>query len=353
MNVETTPPRSILKSLIAKGDLAQLTEEERCQYYLEVCRSAGLNPMTLPFAYLRLDGRLVLYARRDCADQLRKLHGISIEILEKSRNGDLLTIHVRARDITGRMDEDVGVVNLATLKGEAAANAALKAVTKAKRRVTLSISGLGFMDETEVEAIPVGRCVGGEEGARAAESLDPGATIKEPAIAASSPPSSQTPLSIAADRPMIFPSRLAQRPCESTGVFLDPIVQAPGSIPITEINGRRDVIGWAQIFLKALDAAVSADDVAAWQSANCAALEEIASEAPLLHKRVLGRLGSAQQRFSAGRSVPTSGDGAQVDKGVDAGGPDTTDPEATEKTNDDGDALRTMDRRKEDAPPCP
>ena len=41
-----------------------------------------------------------------------------------------------------------------TLKGEAHANAVLKAVTKAKRRVTLSICGLGWLDETEVESIP-------------------------------------------------------------------------------------------------------------------------------------------------------------------------------------------------------
>jgi hypothetical protein len=44
----------------------------------------------------------------------------------------------------------------ATLKGEARANAELKAVTKAKRRATLSICGLGWLDETEVDDIPAG-----------------------------------------------------------------------------------------------------------------------------------------------------------------------------------------------------
>ena len=38
--------------------------------------------------------------------------------------------------------------------GEIQANLAMKAVTKAKRRVTLSICGLGFMDETEVADVP-------------------------------------------------------------------------------------------------------------------------------------------------------------------------------------------------------
>ena len=39
------------------------------------------------------------------------------------------------------------------MKGEIAANAILKCVTKAKRRVTLLLSGLGFLDETEVADI--------------------------------------------------------------------------------------------------------------------------------------------------------------------------------------------------------
>ncbi len=42
----------------------------------------------------------------------------------------------------------------ATLSGEAGANLMMKAVTKAKRRVTLSICGLGMLDETEVVTIP-------------------------------------------------------------------------------------------------------------------------------------------------------------------------------------------------------
>jgi hypothetical protein len=40
------------------------------------------------------------------------------------------------------------------LKGEALANAEMKAVTKAKRRLTLSICGLGWLDETEISTVP-------------------------------------------------------------------------------------------------------------------------------------------------------------------------------------------------------
>jgi len=40
------------------------------------------------------------------------------------------------------------------MNAEDKANAIMKCETKAKRRVTLSICGLGFLDETEVDSIP-------------------------------------------------------------------------------------------------------------------------------------------------------------------------------------------------------
>jgi hypothetical protein len=149
-----TDPGAIMESVLIKGDLSKLTPQERSTYYTEVCRSIGINPLTKPFEYITLNGKLTLYAKRDCADQLRKINGISIEIVSKAVLDGLITVHVRATDKTGRSDEDFGVVNVAGAKGEIAANAMMKAVTKAKRRVTLSISGLGFLDETEVDDIP-------------------------------------------------------------------------------------------------------------------------------------------------------------------------------------------------------
>jgi hypothetical protein len=63
-------------------------------------------------------------------------------------------VTARAKDRTGREDESTGAVALGTLKGDAMANALMKAETKAKRRVTLSLAGLGWLDETELETIP-------------------------------------------------------------------------------------------------------------------------------------------------------------------------------------------------------
>jgi hypothetical protein len=59
----------------------------------------------------------------------------------------------------GRTDEATGAVSLAGLSGTNLANSLMRAETKAKRRVTLSICGLGWLDESEVDSVPVARPV--------------------------------------------------------------------------------------------------------------------------------------------------------------------------------------------------
>jgi hypothetical protein len=152
---QTLPP-DVVEKIVIGGDLAELNAAQRAEYYGAVCRSLGLNPLTKPFEYLTLNGKLRLYALRDCADQLRRLHGISIYIANRERLSDIYIVTARAKDRQGREDESTGAVTLGNLKGDALANALMKAETKAKRRVTLSIAGLGWLDETELETIPPG-----------------------------------------------------------------------------------------------------------------------------------------------------------------------------------------------------
>jgi hypothetical protein len=94
-----------------------------------------------------------LYALRDCTDQLRKLNNVSITITAREHVGDVYVVTAQARLASGRTDESTGAVPLKGLAGESLANAYMKAETKAKRRVTLSICGLGFLDESEVASI--------------------------------------------------------------------------------------------------------------------------------------------------------------------------------------------------------
>lgn len=151
---ETLDKAALIETVLIKGDLAKLTTEERNEYYLRVCESAGLNPLTRPLEYITLNGRLVLYALRACTDQLRAIHKISVVDMDKEERDGVYIVTVKVANGEGRSDIATGAVAIGTLKGEARANALMKAETKAKRRATLSICGLGLLDETEVETIP-------------------------------------------------------------------------------------------------------------------------------------------------------------------------------------------------------
>lgn len=145
---------SAIEKVVVQGDLSPLTAEQRVTYYKKVCESAGLNPFTKPFEYIVLNGKLTLYAKKDCTEQLRKLNGISIVSLEDKLVDDIYIVTAKASTKDGRTDQAKGAVVIGHLKGEQKANAIMKAETKAKRRVTLSISGMGFCDESEVDSIP-------------------------------------------------------------------------------------------------------------------------------------------------------------------------------------------------------
>jgi hypothetical protein len=144
---------SIVDQVVIKGNLAELTPRERVTYYAETCRSLGLNPLTKPYEFISLSGKLVLYATRGATDQLRQLHNVAITGLVREKTDDLYLVTATARLPDGRTDESIGAVSIRGLSGDALANACMKAETKAKRRVTLSIVGLGWLDETEVETI--------------------------------------------------------------------------------------------------------------------------------------------------------------------------------------------------------
>lgn len=148
----------MLEKVVVDGDLSKLTSAQRLDYYRQVCQSCGLNPLTKPFDYLRLNGKLTLYARKDATDQLRKIHGVSVDDVTREFMDDLIIATAKGHDATGRTDFEIGVVSKKDMQGNLG-NALMKAVTKAKRRLTLSLCGLGWLDETETETIPDARPV--------------------------------------------------------------------------------------------------------------------------------------------------------------------------------------------------
>jgi hypothetical protein len=141
-----------LELALLGDDLSKLTPPQRLYFYNKTCTSLGLNPLTKPFSYLQLSGKLTLYAKRDCTDQLRKIHGVSVTDLTDYMDGHgTYVVTAKGRDREGRVDASKGAIFLGEMKGEMRANAIMKAETKAKRRLTLSLCGLGMLDETEVD----------------------------------------------------------------------------------------------------------------------------------------------------------------------------------------------------------
>lgn len=152
--IKTVDKDALMESVLIGGDLSKLTPEQRGIYYLKVCDSVNLNHFTKPFEFITLNGKLVLYAKRDATDQLRSLHNVSVEEITSAERESVYIVTAKVKNANGRTDVSTGAVNIAGLKGNDLANALMKAETKAKRRATLSICGLGFvMDETEIETV--------------------------------------------------------------------------------------------------------------------------------------------------------------------------------------------------------
>lgn len=144
----------VIDSLVLCGDISALSPQERARYYIEFCNALGLNAASKPLEILRLNGKEVLYPTRGATDQLAAMHRLNREIIDGPKLIDLAGTKLvycvcRATHPNGRVETAVATVALSD-----PANVLMKCETKAKRRATLSILGLGLLDETEVEAIP-------------------------------------------------------------------------------------------------------------------------------------------------------------------------------------------------------
>ena len=147
----------IQESLVLKGDLSGLNPDQKKQYYLYRCNQVGLDPAAKPFDLLTLNGKEVLYANANATQQLCNLHKLSTQITHREKVDDIYLVSVRVTGPDGRVSENQGAVSISGLNGEKLANAILKATTKAVRRSVLAHTGLGMLDESEVDSIPEAR----------------------------------------------------------------------------------------------------------------------------------------------------------------------------------------------------
>jgi len=143
----------IITSLVLNSDLSKMTNPQKVSYYRSLCHKMGLNPFNRPFQLIRFQGKEILYATKDCTEQLRKIHGVSVTEMQKDFKEDIYIVTCKVQDKEGRTDIATGAINIKGLMGDALCNALMKAETKSKRRATLSICGLGMLDESETDTL--------------------------------------------------------------------------------------------------------------------------------------------------------------------------------------------------------
>lgn len=149
-------PKELMDNIIITGDLSRLSADQKTLYYRGYCERVGLDPVTKPFDLLSLNGKQILYCTRSGTQQLSALHKVSHQITDRRTENGVILVSCRATSADGRFSESIGAVP-ADGKGAILCNNYMKAETKAKRRATLDLLGLGILDESELETIPGAR----------------------------------------------------------------------------------------------------------------------------------------------------------------------------------------------------
>lgn len=137
------------------GNLAKLSAEGQVKYYNALCKFTGLNPLGFPFEWITFQGKLKLYPKKECADQLRGVHKITAKIIERTFFDDICMVRVMSKMPDGREFESTGAVPYAKTMPALERCKALKvAETQAYRRGTFGLVGLGNLVDEDSETPP-------------------------------------------------------------------------------------------------------------------------------------------------------------------------------------------------------
>lgn len=216
--------KAVIFSLSKAGDLSCLSDDERAAHYNSLAKDLGINPLTKPFDYLRLNGKLVLYVNKGGTDQLAARHNITRTLIDGPveivvGGTKMVKAVCEATLPNGRRE-----VSVATVPMTDPLNVYMRAETKAKRRGTLSILGLGMLDETEV------RDIAASEKAEVPEVLE--ATTARLSAAASAPASS-APAAVAA---VPAPQAESKRSIAIDPSFLESLMAKARDVEITALT---------------------------------------------------------------------------------------------------------------------
>jgi len=143
-----------LSQLFLSGEISKLDDTQKWDYLKGFCLRLNVDPYTQPFGLITFKGKMTLYAKRGCADQLSRKHLLSTQYTNKYLDDDgCFVVESLIKSPNGRTTEEIGVVYVGTAAGEELANMKMKAHTKARRRGILAHLGLGILDEAEAESL--------------------------------------------------------------------------------------------------------------------------------------------------------------------------------------------------------
>ena len=150
---------SLLEEILADAqaagkDTSSLSRDDRSALLVGLARKLGLNPLSGAVMFLKTNGRETLYVTKQGTDQIAAREKLK---RETTKGPEIITMEgkkvvfcqVRASHPDGRSE-----VSTATLLLADVVNDLMKCETKAKRRATLSVCGLGLLAEDEIETIP-------------------------------------------------------------------------------------------------------------------------------------------------------------------------------------------------------
>lgn len=175
--------RDDVLTYIRSGELSDgvdlMSEAEVERVLLRITLRLGLDPLLSDRPVRTIttrDGRRVLYITAKGTDALAAKHRITHETIEKPTFYDfdgvkLFSARVRAKDPNGREAESTGTVPFpASRDPQEVGDAHMHSETKARRRSTLVVLGIGFHDESELAGVITGSSKSRRVAAPAADS---------------------------------------------------------------------------------------------------------------------------------------------------------------------------------------
>lgn len=173
--------RALLTVQAAGRDTSALTPDQRHAVLAGLSKALGLNPLSQPVIFLKTQGREVAYVTKVGTDQIASRLRLRRKTIQgpdvrKIHGRDLVFCQVEVTAPDGRSEMSTATLPIGDIVTDL-----MKCETKAKRRATLSIAGLGLLSEDDTDGMSEVYNGGAEAAAAStfAEALAHAATCRE------------------------------------------------------------------------------------------------------------------------------------------------------------------------------